>query len=420
MTTEESIESVRAPIAYVMTHYPRVALTYISGEIDALEARGLTILPFAMNAPAAEDLGSDDLRRRSARTVYLKSQWVPAIAALAAQWFRHPVGMTRLCATAVKSARLDLGLLVRRMAHLVEAALLARDCRRRGVRHLHAHFGQAPATLAWFASEMLRQDRDAAVGWSFTIHGFQDFVDDAVARLDLKAASASFVVCVSDFTRSQLCRITSPDLWDRFAVVRCGIDLANFPRRDQILHNEPAEIISVGRLSPEKGFSILLRALAILRDRGIAARLTLIGEGPERPALMRDIRDSDLQERVTLLGELPSDAVADRLRTADIFCLPSFSEGLPISIMEAMAIGVPVVATNIAGIPELAMNGCTALTVPASNVPKLAEALARLLTDGALGERLAGAARLEVERRHDRDTNADEMLALYQSKALLS
>jgi glycosyltransferase involved in cell wall biosynthesis len=214
-----------------------------------------------------------------------------------------------------------------------------------------------------------------------------------------------------------LCRITPTPLWSKFEVVRCGIALKAFAARPEEAQSAVVEIVSVGRLSPEKGFSILLEALAELRGRDVTARLSLIGDGPDRAELTSDIERLGLGDMVTLTGELPPEQVAARLRTAQIFCLPSFSEGLPISIMEAMASGVPVVATNIAGIPELARNEVTALTVPASNAQALAAALERLIVSPELRRSLATAARTEVERLHDREASADRMVELFGQAA---
>ena len=255
-------------VAYVMTHYPRVALTFIAGEIDALERRGITIEPFAMNMPPDADLGSEDLARRRDRTTYLKASWLAALGAFLRQGLTHPLATARLVALAVSTARWDISRAVRRMAHLLEAASLAQQCARRGVKHIHAHFGQAPATIAWFACEFMNVGRREPVSWSFTIHGFQDFIDEAEARLDLKAASAVFVICISDFTKSQLCRITVPEYWPRFHVVRCGIDLEKFAFRDERPLTAKPRIVTVGRLSPEKGQLILLQAVAELRAKG--------------------------------------------------------------------------------------------------------------------------------------------------------
>jgi glycosyltransferase involved in cell wall biosynthesis len=402
-------------IAYLMTHYPRVALTFISGEIDAMDGKGASILPIALNLPEPADLKSDEALLRQARTQYLKSSAWQLGSALIGTFLAHPFAMASVLLIAVHSARLDLALVIRRLAHLCYASLTARHCRKHSIRHLHAHFGQTPATIAWLACEILNRTSSDKTSWSFTIHGFQDFVDDAVARLDLKAASAAFIVCISDYTKSQLCRVTDPKYWDRFHVVKCGIDLRAFPQRAAQPERSIPRIISVARLSPEKGHVILLQALRMLRDQGVACELQIVGAGPFEDPIRREEARLGLGGMVSHTGELPPDTVSSLLADADIFCLPSFSEGLPVSVMEAMAIGVPVVSTWISGIPELAVNEVTALTVPASNAPALAAALKRAATDKALRTKLARNARAEVERMHDIRANSDELYSLFQS-----
>lgn len=398
------------PVGYVMTHYPRNAQTFIAGEIDSVGREGVAVACFAMNRPDETELAAPGGRERAAVTTYLKDARLRAVGDTLALAARHPVAMARLAATALASAGGSPGRMMRRLAHLVQAARLARLAKARGLRHLHAHFGLAPATIAWFASRMLSWD--GRVGFSFTIHGFHDFADPAETRLDLKAPAAAAVVCVSDFTRGQLFLQTEPKTWPRAHVIRCGIDLAAWRFAPRGRDEGPPTVIAIGRLSPEKGFTVLIEAMARLRDAGVAARLLLVGDGPERVTLETAIARHALADRVTLAGELPPDAVRARLRGADMFCLPSFSEGLPVSIMEAMAAGVPVVTTWIAGIPELAENGVTALTVPPARADALADALRTLIEDPALAARLATAARARVEERHDQVTNGRAMAAL--------
>jgi glycosyltransferase involved in cell wall biosynthesis len=323
--------------------------------------------------------------------------------------------MTRLAARAIQSARSDLGLIARRLAHLGYAAATALYCRERQIHHLHAHFGLAPATIAWFACEILNFDPNAACTWSFTIHGFQDFVDEAVARLDLKAASASFVICVSDFTKSQLCRVADPLYWERFRVVRCGIDLDAFPLRKPRPMRAVPRIVILGRLSPEKGHGVLLDAVALLAREGVAVEVEIIGDGPFADAIRRQETALGIEGRVIHSGELLAEKVARRLADADIFCMASFSEGLPISLMEAMAVGVPVVTTWISGIPELAVNEVTAMTVPPGNSAALAAAIKRLVEDPELGARLVPAARAAVERMHSREDNAAQLADMFRT-----
>lgn len=400
-------------VGYVMTHYPRNAQTFIAGEIDGVERAGVAVACFAMNRPDAGELAVPGARERAARTTYLKDSWGGALGDALTLGARHPFAMATLVATAVKSGGGSPGRVARRLAHLVQAARLARLAKAQGLRHLHAHFGLAPATIAWFASRMLSFE-GAPVGFSFTIHGFHDFADPAETRLDLKAPAAAAVMCVSDFTRGQLFLQAAPATWPRAHVVRCGIDLDawRFAPRDR--GAGPPTIVAIGRLSAEKGFTVLLDAMARLRDEQVAARLVLVGDGPERATIEAAIARLGIADRVTLAGELPPEAVRARLREADMFCLPSFSEGLPVSIMEAMAAGVPVVTTWIAGIPELAENGVTAMTVPPARADALADALRHLIEDPALAARLAVAARARVEANHDQLANGRQMADLLQ------
>jgi len=266
--------------------------------------------------------------------------------------------------------------------------------------YVHAHFGLAPATIAWLASA-LSSVRGRQLPFGFTIHGFHDFVDAAESRLELKARDAKQVFCVSDFTRSQLCCVTEPALWSRFVVARCGVDLSALEYRSPSPPDEVPTVIAVGRLSLEKGFDILVEALSILKREGTPQRLVLVGDGPLRGALEYAAEAAQVTDLVEFAGELTAEEVRARLASADLFCLPSFSEGLPISIMEAMAVGVPVVTTWIAGIPELAESEVTALTVPPARADLLADALRRLASDRQLRLRLTEAARRRIEQQHD-------------------
>ncbi|QGG95981.1 glycosyltransferase family 4 protein [Actinomarinicola tropica] len=408
----------RVRIAYVMTHHPRVATTFINDEIAEVTRRGGEVVPIAMNRPAPDDVRGAWAEDEARRTLYLKAAGpLTLLLALARVLREHPLPAARLVLSALGSARLDLGIAVRRLVHLAYAARAVEHCRDLDVRHLHAHFGQAPATIAWFAAEIGNMSEGDRWTWSFTIHGFQDFVNEADARLDLKAASASFVACVSDFTRSQLCRVAEPRLWDRFHVVRCGIDLDAFAPRDPAPPSQAPRVLVVARLSAEKGHVVLLHAVARLREKGLDVGVDLVGGGPYEAEIRAEEARLGLSDAVAHHGELLPSAVRERLVAADVFCLPSFSEGLPISIMEAMACGVPVVASGISGIPELAVHDETALTVPPGNVDALTTALERMLTEDGLAATLSAAGRVAVQERHDLRRNVGELLDLFAGTA---
>jgi glycosyltransferase involved in cell wall biosynthesis len=398
-------------VAYVMTHYPKLAQTFIANEIDALGRMGVEVACFAMNPPEAIERSREGAEGRIARTTYLKAAPLKAVLSLLRQTVRHPLGMARVWNLALGSSGGDVRRAVRRLAHLAQAALVAEHTAGLGITRLHAHFGLAPATIAWLACAISRaQGRTAE--FSFTIHGYHDFADPAEARLDLKARDAAAVLCISDFTRSQLCLITAPGLWPKFHVARCGIDLTDFAFRDPPVRDVTPTVLALGRLSPEKGFNILIRAVALAREAGTLVRLRIVGDGPYRGELEDAAKAQGIADCVSFAGELPPDAVREELKAADIFCMASFSEGLPVSLMEAMAIGVPCIATWIAGIPELAENEVTALTVPPARADSLAVAIERLAREPELRLRLARSARERVEQSHELAACAGHVRAL--------
>lgn len=390
-----------AKVGYVLTHYPKLAQTFIAGEIEAVERAGVAVRVFAMNAPDAGELARPGAAAKAARATFLKPALGRAVAVLLQATLRHPFAMVGVWRQTVASGGGDPRRVLRRLAHLAQAALVAREAWREGIDRLHAHFGLAPATIAWLATAIARAEGRSAARFGFTIHGFHDFVDPAESALDRKARDAAQVLCISDFTRSQLCLTTDPAWWPRFHVARCGVDTAAFAYRDPPPPGPRLRIMALGRLSPEKGFAVLVEAMALLRDRGVDADLRIVGDGPTRGELGRQISALGLGDSITLTGELPPAEVSRELAASDMFCMASFSEGLPISIMEAMAVGVPVVSTWIAGIPELARQGETALTVPPADAEALAAAIGRLAGDERLRTDLARAGRALVERQHD-------------------
>lgn len=400
-------------VAYVLTHYPRVSLTFVHDEIAMIERLGWEVHPFAMNQPSAADLLGTGFSAERDRTLYLKADWVAAAAAFLGLLGRHPLGTAAIAASHFRAMVRGPGTGVRALAHLFQAALLSKQCRRRSIDHIHAHFGLAPATIAWLGSRLARLGGDGPQ-FSFTIHGFQDFIEPSTTRLDLKAAAAAFVACISDFTRSQLCLVSAPETWSKFEVVRCGIDLERIAWRQPSRPPDKVRLVTVGRLSPEKGFAILLEALAALDPARVSIACRIIGDGPLRASLEAQSVRLGLGGRVSFAGELLPEDVAKELDRSDIFCLPSFSEGLPVSIMEAMARGVPVIATSIAGIPELAVDGVTARLVPPANVPALCAAIEALASDFDVRIRMATCARQIVSERHDRVRSGQQLAALFE------
>jgi glycosyltransferase involved in cell wall biosynthesis len=405
-------EAVR--VAYVLTHYPKLSQTFLQREIAAVEAEGLAVDPIALNPPDPIDVADELGRRESARTTYVKTTSKLTLAALVGRTaLRRPGPFVAGLVAAVRPAGLDLRGALWRAFQYVEALVVWDRCRRTGVRHLHAQFGGVPATVAMLAADLgNRLGHDERWTWSFTIHGFQDFVNERETGLAAKAASAAAVVGISDYTRSQVLRIADPADWPKVCVVRCGIDLAAFSQRPPRPVGDPPVLVTVGRLSAEKGHGVLLEAARLLVDRGRPVRVVFIGGGDADGSIRREVTRLGLGDTVELVGELPPAEVGARLRAADVFCLPSFAEGLPVSIMEAMAVGVPVVSTYISGIPELVTNGVSGWCVPAGRADELADAIGRAVVDDAGRAALVAEARRRVEADHDLFVNARAMVDL--------
>jgi colanic acid/amylovoran biosynthesis glycosyltransferase len=400
-------------VTYVVTHYPRLSQTFIAEEIRALRAAGVEVMTTAVNRPDPSDVADPASQREAAATLYLKSVSPLAIArAVGGALRRSPLAVLAVWWKLVGPACTDVRSVLVRTVHMVEGLLLWAHCRRTGVRHLHAHFGGGTSNAAWCAVELARRIEPDRWTWSLTVHGPHDFMNERDCLFDRKAASASFVVAISDFTRSQLLRIIDPADWPKVHVVRCGVDLDAFAFQPHERQRSTPTIVTVGRLAPEKGHMVLVEAMALLAKRGVVADAELIGAGPFRADLEDAAHRFGLEDHVQFRGELPPQQVRARLAAADVFCLPSFAEGLPVAMMEAMAIGTPVVTTFISGIPELAIDGRTAAVVPAGDAAALADAIERTLDDPAQADGLAVAARRRVEERHDLKTNVAQLATL--------
>jgi colanic acid/amylovoran biosynthesis glycosyltransferase len=406
-------------VAYVMTHYPNPSHSFLRQEIIGVGSCGVTVVPVSVNPATDGDLLTELDHTEHARTFYVKeTSSIRALLTVLTLLVRHPVRLVKFLFAAASSGGTDLSLATKRTFQSVEGLLVWRRCRRAGARHIHAHFAGTPGHVTRFAIDAARVFGGERWTWSVTVHGPHDFMNERLAGLDMITARADAVVAISDFTGAQLMRLAPPDRRDRVKVVRCGIDLDQFPLRpsthiDTTGAASPITLLNVGRLAPEKGQWVLIDALRKVVDLGIDARLRIIGSGPLREQLEQQVTDLGLTERVDFVGVVPQQIVRAELERADMFCLPSFAEGLPISIMEALAVGVPVVCTSIAGIPELVLDGITGCCVPAGSVDSFADAIERLARDPELRANVICAGRLRVEQRHDTKDSAGRLAAVF-------
>lgn len=384
-------------IAYLVSLYPAPSHTFIRREVDALRTRGLDIHTFSVRRTPEAQLSAQD-RAEADRTFSV----VPASPAslLAA----NLGALSRRPGRFLSTLRLALGhrvpgvrALLWAVFHFAEAMVLARELRRRRTDHLHNHFANAGATVGLLAAHFLR------LPWSLTLHGISETDYPAGLLLGRKLAHARFAACVSWFGRAQAMRVTPAEQWRKFAIVRCGLDLAETDRARPVRAASRAvpRVICVGRLSPEKGQLGLLEAVAALRARGIGCELVLVGDGPAREEVERRIASLGLGDTVLMKGRMGEADTLAEIGGADLLVLPSFMEGLPIVLMEAMALGVPVVASRVAGVPELVEDGVGGALFRPADWGELADRMAALVRDPALRARYAAAARAKVEAEFD-------------------
>jgi glycosyltransferase involved in cell wall biosynthesis len=401
-------EASNPHLGYLTSQYPAASHTFIRREIEALREQGWSINTFSIRPPGSDETAGDADRREAEQTFYVLRQSMAAFAAAhLATLFTKPLAYLHTFGLALSHRAPGARGLFLGIAHFAESVLLARELRKRGIAHLHNHFANSAATVGLLASKL------NGTGWSFTMHGISETDYPAGLMLGRKIEAASLVACVSYFGRAQGMRLIDPSNWDKMHVVRCGVPFDRLPPRSA--GSGSPTIISVGRLSPEKGQTGLLRAFARVRVKHPDAVLRLVGDGPDRDALERLASELGIDDAIAFAGRLPEQETLAEIARADMLVLPSFMEGLPIVLMEAMALGVPVISSRVAGIPELISDGKTGLLFAPSDWDELAQCIERLLSDKALGETLAQNGKWKITSEFDTRKSATSLGGLFLS-----
>ncbi|MHB1699750.1 MAG: glycosyltransferase [Acidobacteriaceae bacterium] len=399
-------------VAYLLSRYPAVSHTFLLHEVLGLRRLGIEIDCASINSPDRELNNLPPLEADEAqRTFYVKATGVGSAAfALLETLVLRPAVIARGVRAVFSVKRCTLRQRGYWLFYLVEAILVGRWMRQRSLDHLHVHFGGPVASVGMLTAAAWK------LPYSLTIHGPEELLDVSAYHLREKISTAQFVVCISDFCRSQLLAISPPESWHEFLTVRLGIDPEALLPRPTAPPRAIPELVCTGRLVAEKGHRILLDALLLLRQQGISLHATFVGDGPERPALESFIAEHSLGDSVTLLGALPHSAALERVRDADIFALASFAEGVPVALMEAMAFEVPCVSTTVAGIPELIRSGVDGILVPPANAAALAEALSRLAADPELRSSIGASARERVKAAYNLGSNHQTLAGIFKNR----
>ena len=396
--------------AYLVSRYPSVTHTFVTGEVRALRATGIRVETATVRrVPEDEALSAADRQERERTWALLPAPPLRFAGSHAAALARAPLAYLSTLVAAVRMAHAGGRARLWQIFYFAEAMMLWRWMRRRQVRHVHVHHANVSADVAMLACRYAnRAGAHPRWTWSITIHGPTELFDVDAHKLAQKVADASAVVCISDFARSQVAALVDPATLAKVHTVRCGIDLPAF-RPPAERAGSSAEILCVAAMSRRKGHVVLLEALPGVVKKVPAARLTLAGDGPEREFLEKRASDLGVADAVRFLGAVEHDRMPALYEAADVFCLPSFAEGIPIVLMEAMAMEIPVVATRIMGVPELVEHERSGLLVPPARADLLADALVRLLTDQPLRLEMVRAGRRRVEADHDRAASADAL-----------
>ncbi|HEX8053493.1 MAG TPA: glycosyltransferase family 4 protein [Thermoleophilaceae bacterium] len=401
-------------LAYVCSRYPSISHVFILREVLALRRAGVEIDPFTIRRDGEHELLTEVDREEDRRThVIVPAPPLALVAAHARALLRSPSRYLATFGLALRLRGPGARSLLWQVFYFGEAGLMWRECQRRGIRHIHAHHANVGSDVALLASSL----GGPGWSWSFTMHGSTEFFDVREHRLPQKVEHASFVVCVSRHGRSQLMAFVGPEHWDKLHVVHCGVDVDWFAAVDRGGRDGSPEILTVGRTVPVKGQALLVESLAELHRRGLAARLTIVGDGPQLPGLRSLAERRGVAEHVDFVGPVGQDRLRAFYERADVFALPSFAEGLPIVLMEAMATGLPVVASRITGIPELVEEGVSGVLVVPGDGADLTGALERLLREPAERRAEMGAAgRAKVLAEFDVERTARELLAVYEER----
>ncbi len=396
-------------IAVLSTEYPIPTHTFIRREILGLERCGIEVERIAIRWPGETPPGEDD-RDELTKTFSVLNRGVAALVVdVLLVALTRPVTLLRGLIAAIGFGYHSHAGLFRHLAYLVEACGVLRRVRSEKVEHLHAHF----ATNATMVALLVKRLGGPPI--SFTIHGPGEWDAPELLHIPEKVAEASFVTAISDFAKSQTYRWTHPSLWGKVHVVRCGVD-SSFLDYPVTPVPDVTRLVNVARLGRSKGHFILIEAAARLAEEGLDFQIKLVGDGELRGLIRDRIHEYGLDDRIELAGWLDGESVRKEIVESRALVLPSFGEGLPVVIMEALALARPVISSRIAGIPELLVDGECGWLVNSGSVDDLVDALRELLTTPT--ERLSEmgvAGRARVLEKHDAQREAEKLAELLRA-----
>ena len=387
----------RHRIGYLVSQYPGRSHTFVMREIRGLRELGWDVKVVsirkadrpieALSAEESEEFHTTYSIMAAGRAALLKTTL--------SKFFSNPFHFLRGLLDAWRLAGFQPALWPAYTFYFLESLSAGSWFKSQNIHHVHTHFSTTVA---------LMMSRYFDIDYSATIHGSGEFNDVVGFHMHEKVARAVMSVAISNYGSSQIQRASSPHDWKKIAVVRLGVDLDHFAARPNPT-DDTFEVILVGRIESQKAQHILLRAIRLTKDRGHKIHLTLVGDGPMRPLIEKLIIELDLANEVTLAGAQNHDKVLDYYRRSNAFVCSSYAEGLPVVLMEAMAMEIPCISTWITGIPELIRDNIDGLLIPPASPEAIADAIERLIIEPGLAERIGKASRARIEDKYNLSKN---------------
>lgn len=400
-------------IAYITQLFPSLSMTFVYREVEALREKGCQIVTFSIWKPKRDQLSAEAQHLMDSTTYVFPLNWPRFLITHLRYMITRPLRYWGTLLFLLTRPGESWKNRIRTFYHFCEAVYLAPEVQRRGVEHIHSHFALNSATVAMVLARLLN------IPFSFTAHANDIFCNPILLKQKIQAAQ--FIIAISEYNRKHLYSILPcPDTARKIHVVRYGVDVHRFSPPDPPAQNGRPVLLSVCRLVEKKGLPYLVKACKHLVDAGYEFRCLIVGGGPQESLLRQMIRSSGLESYVSLEGVVFQEHLKDYLKQADVFVLPCIvasdgdRDGIPNTLIEAMAMGIPVVSTRVSGIPELIEHEHTGLLVAEKDEQALAEALGRLLNDEPLRLRLGQAGRQRVEQEHTLDRNVEKLLAIFE------
>ena len=392
-------------IAYLTGEYPRATDTFIQREVAALRTLGFEIETCSIRRTGSEHHVGHEQRQEAARTFHVLETTMKPGQLFAAHYQAFKESPSRFFKALTLALRTSPGGIkptFYQLIYFAEAVVLAKHLKTQKISHLHNHIAKSSCTVAMLASAL------SGIPFSFTLHGPDIFYEPIHWHLDEKIKRSAFVACISDFCRSQAMIFSTSENWHKLQIVHCGVDPERY---SPVSRSGEGKLLFVGRLAAVKGLPILLEALNQLNMPNLT--LTIVGDGPENAELKKRTSQYGLEKSVRFLGYRSQSEVAELLKQTNLLVLPSFAEGVPVVLMEAMAAEVPVIATRIAGIPELIQDQVSGILVSPGNVNELANAIKEITEDKQKAMKMGKKGRKKVVEEFDSYIEAARLSQLF-------